>query len=61
MYQWTLQGNTGFNDLKIGEIPIPEASGNDVLVKFHSVSLNYRDVMIAQVSFYRGMGFHIFY
>lgn len=50
MHQWILQGNTGFDDLKIVECPIPEVSGNDVLVKFHSASLNYRDLMIAKVS-----------
>jgi NADPH:quinone reductase-like Zn-dependent oxidoreductase len=50
MQQWILQGNTGFEDLKIVECSIPEVSGNDVLVKFHSASLNCRDLMIAKVS-----------
>lgn len=50
MYQWTLQGKTGFDSLKYVQCAIPEASGNEVLVKFHSASLNYRDLMIAKVS-----------
>jgi len=50
MHQYILQANTGFHNLKMVECPTPEVSGNDVLVKFHSASLNYRDVMIAQVS-----------
>jgi NADPH:quinone reductase-like Zn-dependent oxidoreductase len=50
MHQWILQGNKGSDDLKIVECPIPEASSNDVLIKFHSASLNYRDLMIENVS-----------
>lgn len=49
MRQWILQGNTNFDDLKAVECPIPEVSGNDVLVKVHAASLNYRDLMIAKV------------
>jgi len=49
MQQWILQGQNGFNDLQITESPVPEASDNDVLVKFHAASLNYRDLMIVKV------------
>jgi len=50
MQQWILQGNTGFNDLKLVDYPVPEVSESDVLVKFHAASLNYRDLMIAKVN-----------
>lgn len=50
MQQWILEGTRGFDDLRIVERPIPVATGNDVLVKFHAASLNYRDVMIAKVN-----------
>lgn len=43
---WTIEGTTGFNDLKFKEVSIPELSDNEVLVKFHFASLNYRDLMM---------------
>lgn len=43
---WAVEGTTGFDDLKFKEVPIPELSDNDVLVKFHFASLNYRDIII---------------
>jgi NADPH:quinone reductase-like Zn-dependent oxidoreductase len=53
MQQWIAQGNTGFNDLKLVDSPVPEVSENDVLVKLHAVSLNSRDLMIAKVGDHR--------
>lgn len=43
---WSIEGTSGFDDLKFKEVPIPELSGNDVLVKFHFASLNYRDLIM---------------
>ncbi|KAF9006635.1 hypothetical protein BDQ17DRAFT_1352115 [Cyathus striatus] len=35
------------DNLKIKEVPVPKPRANDVLVKIHAVSLQYRDLMIA--------------
>ncbi|KAH7355055.1 hypothetical protein BKA65DRAFT_475521 [Rhexocercosporidium sp. MPI-PUGE-AT-0058] len=44
---WTIQGQNGFESLKLNnEVPIPALSDNEVLVKFHAASLNYRDLII---------------
>jgi len=41
----------GFDGLVLHQaVPIPKLGSHDVLVKFHYVSLNYRDVIIPQVS-----------
>jgi NADPH:quinone reductase-like Zn-dependent oxidoreductase len=50
MKQWIVQGTTGSENLKLVDCPMPQALGNDVLVKFHAASLNYRDVMISNAS-----------
>ncbi|PSN61851.1 NAD(P)-binding protein [Corynespora cassiicola Philippines] len=45
--QWTVEGTSGFDDLKFNEkAPIPQLAENDVLVKIHGASLNYRDLII---------------
>ncbi|KAH6842458.1 alcohol dehydrogenase [Chaetomium sp. MPI-CAGE-AT-0009] len=45
---WTVEGNGSFDALKFDkERVLPELSDNEVLVKFHAASLNYRDVIIA--------------
>ncbi|KAM0329415.1 hypothetical protein ACHAQA_004722 [Verticillium albo-atrum] len=45
---WTVQGNGSFDALKFDkERVLPELAANDVLVKFHAASLNYRDLIIA--------------
>ncbi|CZS88733.1 hypothetical protein WAI453_010638 [Rhynchosporium graminicola] len=44
---WTVEGKNGFESLKFNnEAPIPDLSDNEVLVKFHAASLNYRDLII---------------
>lgn len=44
---WTIEGKDGFESLKFHkEVPIPAISDNEVLVKFHAASLNYRDLII---------------
>ncbi|TVY23611.1 Zinc-type alcohol dehydrogenase-like protein [Lachnellula hyalina] len=44
---WTVHGANGFDSLKLNEqVPVPEVSDYEVLVKFHAASLNYRDLII---------------
>ncbi|TAQ84062.1 hypothetical protein B7494_g7613 [Chlorociboria aeruginascens] len=44
---WTIQGENGFDSLIFdAETPIPELAANEVLVKIHAASLNYRDLML---------------
>lgn len=44
---WTIEGQDGFESLKLNnEAPIPALSDNEVLVKLHAASLNYRDLII---------------
>ncbi|KAI1440350.1 NAD(P)-binding protein [Annulohypoxylon stygium] len=45
--QWTVTGkDKGFDGLELKEAPIPKIGENDVLVKLHAASLNYRDLII---------------
>ncbi|PNS18900.1 Quinone oxidoreductase-like protein 2 [Sphaceloma murrayae] len=45
--QWTVQGKGNFDNLKFNEsAAVPKIGDNDVLVKFHGASLNYRDLII---------------
>lgn len=47
--QWTVEGKSGFDSLKFNEkADIPTLGDHDVLVNFHYVSLNYRDLIIPQ-------------
>lgn len=47
---WVVQGTTGFDDLVFKpDHPLPALTDHDVLVKFHGASLNFRDLVIAQV------------
>lgn len=47
---WTVQGNRGFDSLILSNSgTVPKFSLNDVLVKFHAVALNYRDISIPKV------------
>ncbi|KAM0123724.1 hypothetical protein ACHAP3_010906 [Botrytis cinerea] len=49
---WRVQGTDGFDSLHYNpEEAIAELSDNDVLVKFHAASLNYRDVSIPHGTF----------
>lgn len=48
--QWTvLNKDNGFDGLTFGDAPIPKVGENEVLVKFHAASLNFRDLIIPQV------------
>ncbi|KAJ3454859.1 hypothetical protein MRS44_013459 [Fusarium solani] len=45
---WTVEGKGSLDSLKFNkEHVLPELSDNEVLVKFHAASLNFRDIMIA--------------
>jgi len=48
MKAWSLQGENGFDESLVfrKDVPIPPLSDNDVLVKFHAASLNFRDLAI---------------
>jgi len=44
---WTVEGKDGFDSLKFNKAAaIPKITDNEVLVKFHAASLNYRDLII---------------
>ncbi|KAG4440648.1 hypothetical protein IFR05_003846 [Cadophora sp. M221] len=46
---WSVEGKEGFESLKFNnELPIPALSENEVLVKIHAASLNYRDLAITK-------------
>jgi NADPH:quinone reductase-like Zn-dependent oxidoreductase len=47
--QWSVKGKENrFDELKFEEAEIPAVGDNDVLVKLHGASLNYRDLIIPQ-------------
>ena len=47
---WVLNSQNGHESLELKEnLPLPPVGENDVLVKLHAASLNYREVMIAKV------------
>ncbi|KAE8152643.1 hypothetical protein BDV25DRAFT_150793 [Aspergillus avenaceus] len=47
MKQWSVKGKeNGFDELAYTDAPVPKVGDNDVLVKFHAASLNYRDLII---------------
>ncbi|KAF8204642.1 chaperonin 10-like protein [Pholiota molesta] len=41
------QTDVSYKNLVVKEAPVPKVKANDVLVKIHAVSLQYRDLMIA--------------
>jgi NADPH:quinone reductase-like Zn-dependent oxidoreductase len=50
MMKWTvLNSEKGFEALKYGDGLVPKCGENEVLVKLHGASLNYRDLIIPQV------------
>ncbi|KAI1293128.1 hypothetical protein F5Y03DRAFT_334848 [Xylaria venustula] len=45
--QWTVTGTgKGFDTLQYGDGEVPKVGENDVLIKLHAASLNYRDLII---------------
>lgn len=56
--QWTVEGKSGFDSLQWNEkAEIPQLGDHDVLVHFHYVSLNYRDLIIPQVLLYAPLAY----
>jgi NADPH:quinone reductase-like Zn-dependent oxidoreductase len=50
MKQWSLTGtDKDFDGLAYGDAPVPSVGENEVLVKLHAASLNYRDLVIPKV------------
>jgi NADPH:quinone reductase-like Zn-dependent oxidoreductase len=48
--QWTVERKKGHDALEFHEqVQIPELGDHDILVKIHAASLNYRDLVIADV------------
>ncbi|PQE16144.1 alcohol dehydrogenase protein [Rutstroemia sp. NJR-2017a BVV2] len=46
---WTVEAQDGFESLRLNnKVPIPTLADNEVFVKFHAVSLNYRDLIISK-------------
>lgn len=49
MKQWTITDTKhDFDGLKYEDAPVPKVGENEVLVKLHAASLNYRDLIIPQ-------------
>lgn len=47
---WILTGQEGPSSLQfVDSLELPQLGDHDVLVKIHAASLNYREVVIAQV------------
>lgn len=50
MKQWTISDTkNGFEGLKFEDVAVPRVGENEVLVKLHAASLNYRDLIIPKV------------
>jgi hypothetical protein len=48
--QWVVTGtDKGFDGLELQDAHMPKVGDNDVLVKLHAASLNYRDLIIPKV------------
>lgn len=57
--QWAVQGTKDdFDGLKYEDAPVPKCGENEVLVKMHGASLNYRDLIIPKVSLKTAKDFH---
>ncbi|KAK3690391.1 hypothetical protein B0T22DRAFT_376998 [Podospora appendiculata] len=47
--QWQIEGaNRGFDGLVYQDGPVPAVGDNEILIKLHGASLNYRDLIIPQ-------------
>lgn len=50
MKQWVVQDKeNGFDSMVYQDAPVPKLGENEVLVKLHAASLNYRDLIIPKV------------
>jgi len=59
MKQWVLRDKSGFDNLNLETSPVPKIGDFEVLIKIHAVSLNYRDLMIAQVRIHASSNIYI--
>lgn len=51
MKQWVVENmDNGFDGLAFKDASVPKVGENEVLVKLHAASLNYRDLIIPKVS-----------
>lgn len=48
MRTYQLNGANGIESVQLGERPDPTPSRGQVLIRMHSVSLNYRDLLVAK-------------
>jgi hypothetical protein len=48
--QWRVTGKSGFQDLKLHNVPIPKPGDHEVLMQWKYGSLNYRDLIIPKAS-----------
>jgi len=52
MKQWIVESpDNGFDGLVQQDAPVPQVGENEVLVKMHAASLNYRDLVIPKVEY----------
>lgn len=50
MKQWVVENkDNGFDGLAFKDAAVPKVGENEVLVKLHAASLNYRDLIIPKV------------
>ena len=50
--EWRVEGQKGFDCLQLNEdAPIPELGDTECLVRWHCVSLNYRDLLVTKVCY----------
>jgi NADPH:quinone reductase-like Zn-dependent oxidoreductase len=54
MKAYKIQNNTGIAALTLVERPDPQLTTNQVLIKVHAVSLNYRDLLVAEGAYGSG-------
>lgn len=48
---WVISGtDKGFDGLEFRDTEVPQPGENEVLVRLHAASLNYRDLIIPKVS-----------
>ena len=52
---YEIRETRGIDSLRPAEGPAPEAGPGEVLIRVHAVSLNYRDLLIAQGRYMRGL------
>lgn len=49
---WVLESQTGVEGLKlVNDFPVPLVKDDEVLVKIHAVSLNYRELVVVKARF----------